>query len=218
MHLFPSFLFLNFTSCFSFRFHLLLSFPSSSIQPFRLNLIINLRSLISPFRVSCFSLFPIATSPRFYHLYSFPLYSLTENFHRCLPWNSCIPFPAVPRIDSGACHISLGGDMSTELLPTLEKSIPITFLALFPRILCIVCHFLKHKKDLSLLQNFRRKKKLELTASCPRVSVILCPENSCIFCLGVPWLCSSVIFRVLQFCRTHHSRTSHCVGFSCGCN
>lgn len=126
--------------------------------------------------------FRLPLRPPFYYLHSFTLYNLTENFQRCLPGNSCTPFPAVLRIDSGACHISLGGDMSRELLPTLEKSIPISFLALFPRILRTVCHFLKHTKGLSLLRGFR--KIFKLIALRPFVSILLCPNNSCIFSLS----------------------------------
>lgn len=73
LSLFLSSFFHIFTTCFPFHIQLLLSFPSSIFKSFRLNLSINSHSPISHVSVTCFSLFPIATSPRVYHLYNFTL-------------------------------------------------------------------------------------------------------------------------------------------------
>jgi hypothetical protein len=99
---------------------------------------------------------PLYSAPCMWpYLFTFTLFNLTENFEHGLPRISYLPFPAVTRIDSGGGHISVSEDMSIELLPTLQKSIPTSFLALFPRrILFTVPYLSMHVYDLKLLSGF----------------------------------------------------------------
>jgi hypothetical protein len=82
----------------------------------------------SSFAGSYFSSLPVVSECHFAprlacgaHLFTFTLFNLTENLEHN------IPFPAVTRIDSGGRHISVGEDMSIELLPTLQNQYPLPF-------------------------------------------------------------------------------------------